>query len=137
MRKRQVTQCYKAPARLGGAASEASNTVLQARPAAAPPGTRRRRVALVAHGIHDHGGMERAFAELVRRIHGQYDVVVLSTDLGENLLDPGTGKPRNAMGYQLPATTAAAGPVVVLDDQRVFVVLTDNSAVVVGLDQLR
>ena len=31
--------------------------------------TTRPRVALVAHGIHDHGGMERAFAELVRRIH--------------------------------------------------------------------
>jgi glycosyltransferase involved in cell wall biosynthesis len=45
----------------------------------------RKRVVLVAHGIHDHGGMERAFAELVRRIHGRYDVVVLSTDLGENL----------------------------------------------------
>jgi UDP-glucose:(heptosyl)LPS alpha-1,3-glucosyltransferase len=29
--------------------------------------------------------MERAFAELVRRIHGRYDVVVLSIDLGENL----------------------------------------------------
>lgn len=43
------------------------------------------RVALVAHGIHDHGGMERAFAELVRRMHDRYDVVVLSTDLGEGL----------------------------------------------------
>ncbi len=46
---------------------------------------RRPRVALVAHGIHDHGGMERAFAELVRRIHRRYDVVVLSADLGEDL----------------------------------------------------
>jgi glycosyltransferase involved in cell wall biosynthesis len=47
----------------------------------------RPRVALVAHGIHDHGGMERAFAELVRRLVGDYDVVVLSTDLGEELRD--------------------------------------------------
>lgn len=39
----------------------------------------------MAHGIHDHGGMERAFAELVRRVHDRYDVVVLSTDLGEEL----------------------------------------------------
>jgi UDP-glucose:(heptosyl)LPS alpha-1,3-glucosyltransferase len=29
--------------------------------------------------------MQRAFAELVRRLHGRYDVVVLSTDLGEEL----------------------------------------------------
>ena len=43
----------------------------------------RPRVALVAHGIHDHGGMERAFAELIRRIHRDYEVVVLSTDLGD------------------------------------------------------
>jgi glycosyltransferase involved in cell wall biosynthesis len=48
---------------------------------------RRPRVALVAHGIHDHGGMERAFAELVRRIHARYEVVVLSADLGDDLRD--------------------------------------------------
>lgn len=49
--------------------------------------TTRPRVALVAHGIHDHGGMERAFAELIRRIHRRYEVVVLATDLGEDLRD--------------------------------------------------
>ncbi|HZQ64812.1 MAG TPA: glycosyltransferase family 4 protein [Gaiellaceae bacterium] len=42
-------------------------------------------MALVAHGIHDGGGMERAFAELVRRIRNRYDVVVLSSDLGDDL----------------------------------------------------
>lgn len=48
-------------------------------------GTARPRVALVAHGIHDLGGMEQAFAELARRVHERFDVVVLSSDLGENL----------------------------------------------------
>jgi glycosyltransferase involved in cell wall biosynthesis len=46
---------------------------------------RRPRVALVAHGIHDRGGMERAFAELVRRIPRRYEVIVLSADLGDDL----------------------------------------------------
>jgi glycosyltransferase involved in cell wall biosynthesis len=45
----------------------------------------RPRVALVAHGIHDDGGMQRAFAELVRRLHGRYEFVVVSGDLGNDL----------------------------------------------------
>lgn len=46
---------------------------------------RKPRLALVAHGIHDDGGMERAFAELIRRLSGRYDVVVFSSDLGNDL----------------------------------------------------
>jgi glycosyltransferase involved in cell wall biosynthesis len=43
------------------------------------------RVAIVAHGIHDHGGMERALAEVIKRIHDRFEVVVVSSDLGEEL----------------------------------------------------
>ena len=42
-------------------------------------------VALVAHGIHDQGGMERAFAELIRRAHERYDFVVFAVKLDEEL----------------------------------------------------
>ena len=43
------------------------------------------RVALVAHGVHDHGGMERAFYELVRRGSETVDFVVLSAELAPEL----------------------------------------------------
>jgi len=46
---------------------------------------RRPRVGIVAHGIHDDGGMERAFAELIRRTHERYELVVFSSDLDEGL----------------------------------------------------
>lgn len=46
---------------------------------------RRPRLVILAHGIHDDGGMERAFSELVRRVHDRFDVVVLSIDLAEPL----------------------------------------------------
>lgn len=46
---------------------------------------RRPRVGIVAHGIHDEGGMERAFAELIRRTHDRYELVVFSSDLGNGL----------------------------------------------------
>ena len=42
-------------------------------------------VALVAHGIHDRGGMERALYELVRRTHDRYRFVVLASELDERL----------------------------------------------------
>ncbi len=42
-------------------------------------------VALVAHGVHDHGGMERAFFELVRRAHREYRFVVFAAELDERL----------------------------------------------------
>jgi glycosyltransferase involved in cell wall biosynthesis len=46
---------------------------------------RRPRIALVAHGIHDGGGMERAFAELVRRAHTQFEFTVFSSELAPDL----------------------------------------------------
>jgi glycosyltransferase involved in cell wall biosynthesis len=42
-------------------------------------------IALVAHAVHDHGGMERAFAELVRRAHDRYRFVVFSAELAPEL----------------------------------------------------
>lgn len=42
-------------------------------------------VALVAHGIHDHGGMERAFSELIKRAHDRYEFVVIASELAEDL----------------------------------------------------
>lgn len=39
------------------------------------------RVVLVAHGVHDDGGMERACAELVRRAHQEFDFIVISAEL--------------------------------------------------------
>jgi UDP-glucose:(heptosyl)LPS alpha-1,3-glucosyltransferase len=46
---------------------------------------RRPGVALVAHAVHDHGGMERAFAELIRQAHEQYDFIVFTAELDEDL----------------------------------------------------
>jgi glycosyltransferase involved in cell wall biosynthesis len=45
----------------------------------------RRRVLIVAHGAHDDGGMERAMAELIRRAHTKYEVVLVATDLARDL----------------------------------------------------
>ncbi len=42
-------------------------------------------VALVAHKIHDTGGMERAFYQLVRSIHDDYRVSVFSLELAPEL----------------------------------------------------
>jgi UDP-glucose:(heptosyl)LPS alpha-1,3-glucosyltransferase len=42
-------------------------------------------VALVAHGIHDNGGMERACAELVRRAHDEFDFIIVSAELAAEL----------------------------------------------------
>jgi glycosyltransferase involved in cell wall biosynthesis len=42
-------------------------------------------VALVAHGVHDNGGMERACAELVRRARDEFDFTVVSTELATEL----------------------------------------------------
>jgi UDP-glucose:(heptosyl)LPS alpha-1,3-glucosyltransferase len=46
---------------------------------------RRLRIGIVAHGVHDDGGMERAMAELIRRVHTDYDVTVLSSELSPDL----------------------------------------------------
>lgn len=42
-------------------------------------------VALVAHGIHEHGGMERAFFELVRLAHRDFRFVVFAEELAPEL----------------------------------------------------
>ncbi len=42
-------------------------------------------VAFVAHEVHDHGGMERAAAELIRRGSDRYRFVVVSSTLAEDL----------------------------------------------------
>jgi glycosyltransferase involved in cell wall biosynthesis len=42
-------------------------------------------VALVAHGIHDRGGMERACAELIRRTHGDIRYTVVTAELDHSL----------------------------------------------------
>jgi glycosyltransferase involved in cell wall biosynthesis len=42
-------------------------------------------VALVAHDIHDHGGMEHACAELIRRESDKVDFIVVSADLAPDL----------------------------------------------------
>jgi glycosyltransferase involved in cell wall biosynthesis len=49
------------------------------------PWPRRPRVALVAHGIHDGGGMERACAELIRQGHRDVAFVVVSAELAPDL----------------------------------------------------
>ena len=54
-------------------------------PALTEVSARRPRVALVAHGIHDGGGMERAFAELIRRAHTQFAFTVFSSELAPDL----------------------------------------------------
>lgn len=42
-------------------------------------------MALVAHDVDKAGGMERAFVELIRRIHPRYDVVVVSANIDPSL----------------------------------------------------
>jgi glycosyltransferase involved in cell wall biosynthesis len=44
-----------------------------------------RLVALVAHDIHDHGGMERACAELIRQGSEKLDFIVVAIDLAPDL----------------------------------------------------
>lgn len=46
---------------------------------------RRPRVILVAHDVHDGGGMERAYAELIRALHAEVDFTVVSATLEEGL----------------------------------------------------
>jgi len=45
----------------------------------------RLRVALVAHDVHDGGGMERALAELIRHAHDEVDFLVISRTLAADL----------------------------------------------------
>jgi glycosyltransferase involved in cell wall biosynthesis len=48
-------------------------------------GTAKLRVVLVAHDVHDGGGMERACAELVRHAQADVDFTVLSRTLADDL----------------------------------------------------
>ena len=48
-------------------------------------GSDRPSVAIVAHGIHDAGGMERVLAELIRRIHREWRVVVIASEVADDL----------------------------------------------------
>jgi len=50
------------------------------------PVDHRPHVALVAHGIHDHGGMEIACAELIRHLHHRVRFTVVSAELAPDLL---------------------------------------------------
>ncbi|MGI9119213.1 MAG: glycosyltransferase family 4 protein [Acidimicrobiales bacterium] len=45
----------------------------------------RLRIVLVAHEVHDEGGMERSFAALVRHLHDRYQVVVVARRLAPDL----------------------------------------------------
>ncbi len=45
----------------------------------------RARIGIVAHGVHEDGGQERAAAELVRRLHADYDLVVFASELDPEL----------------------------------------------------
>lgn len=47
--------------------------------------SKRPRVALVAHDVHDDGGMERAAAELVRALRDHYDFTIVSSRLADDL----------------------------------------------------
>jgi glycosyltransferase involved in cell wall biosynthesis len=42
-------------------------------------------VALVAHGAHERSGMERALAELIRRAHAEFRLIVIARDLAPDL----------------------------------------------------
>jgi glycosyltransferase involved in cell wall biosynthesis/GT2 family glycosyltransferase len=50
-----------------------------------PRHRQRPKVVLVAHDIHDGGGMERAFAELIRGAHGKVDFAVVSGRVAPDL----------------------------------------------------
>jgi glycosyltransferase involved in cell wall biosynthesis/GT2 family glycosyltransferase len=52
---------------------------------ATAPRPKRPRVALVAHGIHDGGGMERAWAELIRHLHNDVRFVAITSELAPDL----------------------------------------------------
>ena len=71
-------------------------------PALTEVSARRPRVALVAHGIHDGGGMERAFAELIRRAHTQFAFTVFSSELAPDLQALVDWRPTRVPGRPIP-----------------------------------
>jgi glycosyltransferase involved in cell wall biosynthesis len=74
---------------------------------------RRPTVALIAHGVHDHGGMERACAELVRRASDRYRFVVYASELDPRLRGSVTWKrivvPRRPFPLKFVAFFVVAG----------------------------
>jgi glycosyltransferase involved in cell wall biosynthesis len=70
-------------------------------------------VALIAHGVHDHGGMERACAELVRRASDRYRFVVYASELDPRLRGSVTWKrmvvPRRPIPLKFLAFFVCAG----------------------------
>lgn len=48
---------------------------------------KKRQVVLIAHDVHDSGGMERALAELVRRTSHEFEFCVVSSTLSPDLID--------------------------------------------------
>jgi hypothetical protein len=70
------------PAELAVAAGQEAVTSRSAEP---PPSRVAAEVVLVAHEIHDLGGMERAMAELIRRGSDRYRFTVVSRELAPDL----------------------------------------------------
>jgi glycosyltransferase involved in cell wall biosynthesis len=71
-------------------------------------------VALVAHGIHDHGGMERACAELIRRTGDRFAFVLVAADVDPGLRDVvagivEVGVPRRPMALRFALFFVKAG----------------------------
>jgi UDP-glucose:(heptosyl)LPS alpha-1,3-glucosyltransferase len=70
-------------------------------------------VALIAHGVHDEGGMERVCAELVRRGSDRFRFTVFSTELDPELRDLVMWKripvPRRPIPLKFVAFFLAAG----------------------------
>jgi glycosyltransferase involved in cell wall biosynthesis len=85
--RQQVQERFGAEA-AATALAQTMNAVLEARRPAPRRGVRdpRPRVALVAHGIHDLGGMERACAELIRHLHRDVRFVAVTAELAPELL---------------------------------------------------
>lgn len=75
--RRVVAATFSVPA-----VADALGEVLQQ---AAPNLDHRPRVALVAHGVHDEGGMERACAELIRRKCEDFAFTVVAAELAPHL----------------------------------------------------
>ncbi len=70
-------------------------------------------MALVAHDIHDSGGMERAFAELLRHAAGEYEFTVYSSTLAPDLRElvkwERIAVPRRPFALKFAAFFALAG----------------------------
>lgn len=70
-----VEQTFSVPAVAASLADVLTMVVGEPRPS----------VALVAHGVHDRGGMERACAELIRNSHEEFAFTVVAAELAPEL----------------------------------------------------